>query len=125
MMKRRYRLPFFRRDSLLDQPTLVARIEPDSAGGEPLCVALRSRETDDGCLISTSSARSTRDPRRSILDRVLPDRLLEDRTELAGSLRDSTAVWTPGMPLFSRRTKLRSPDVVARFSLATHLSSSR
>jgi hypothetical protein len=40
----RYRLLFFRRDSLLDQPTLVVRIEPDSTGVEPLCVALRSRE---------------------------------------------------------------------------------
>lgn len=39
-----YRLLFFRRDSLLDQPTLIVRIEPDSAGTEPLCVALGSRE---------------------------------------------------------------------------------
>lgn len=51
-----YRLLFFRRDSLLDQPTLVVRIEPDSAGTEPLCVALGSREIRyDGRNVFTAS----------------------------------------------------------------------
>lgn len=40
----RYHLLFLRHDSLLGQPTLVVRIEPDSAGAEPLCVALGARE---------------------------------------------------------------------------------